>query len=44
MTIAYAEEFARKLREELAAEITAANLRATLDDRRRWRSPSCAPR
>jgi TetR/AcrR family transcriptional repressor of mexJK operon len=30
--IAYAEEFARGLREEFAAGITAANLRATLDD------------
>jgi TetR/AcrR family transcriptional repressor of mexJK operon len=30
--ISYAEQFARGLREELAAGITAANLRATLDD------------
>jgi TetR/AcrR family transcriptional repressor of mexJK operon len=31
-TIAYAEEFARGLREELTVGITAANLRATLDN------------
>jgi TetR/AcrR family transcriptional repressor of mexJK operon len=31
-TIAFAEEFARSLRDELADGITAANLRATLDD------------
>jgi TetR/AcrR family transcriptional regulator, mexJK operon transcriptional repressor len=30
--IAYAEEFARRVREEFTGEITAANVRATLDD------------
>ena len=43
--IAYAEAFARGLHEEFTAGITAANLRATLDDLGAgWRSASCAPR